>query len=111
MMRSDPFEEVPIVGRTFENPDTFAQYAITQERELLNCPDPGKQRNGKVPIIGLTFEDPDIYEKELLNRLEPYELQHGMLSDAADADHKVSRSAISGNIPNYRGCFRYQGLL
>jgi len=73
MMRSYPFEEVPIVGRSFTDPDTFAQYAITQERELLNCQDPGKQRNGDVPINGPTFEDPDIYEKELLSRLEPYQ--------------------------------------
>lgn len=77
LMRSDPFEDVPVVGRTFEDPDTFALYAITHERELLNCPDPVEQRNEDVPIIGRTFLDPDIYEKELLNRLEPepYELQ------------------------------------
>lgn len=74
-MRSDPIEEVPIVGRTFADPDTFALYAITQERALLNCPDPDKQRNGDVPIIGFAFPDPDIYEKELLNRLEPYRLE------------------------------------
>jgi len=73
MMRSDPFKEAPIVGPTFADPDTFAQYAITQERELLNCPDPDKQRNRDDPIIGLTFADPDIYEKELLSRLEPYQ--------------------------------------
>ncbi|HON34923.1 MAG: hypothetical protein IPI63_00310 [Methanothrix sp.] len=76
LMRSDPFEDIPIVGRTFEDPDTFALYAITKERELVNCPDPDKQRNEGVPIIGRTFIDPDIYEKELLNRLaDPYELQ------------------------------------
>lgn len=76
LMRSDPFEDVPIVGRVFEDPDTFALYAITQERELVNCPDPDEQRNEDVPIIGRTFIDPDIYEKELLNRLaDPYELQ------------------------------------
>jgi len=75
LMRSDPFEKVLVVGRTFVDPDAFALYAIAHERELLNCPDPDKQRNEDIPIIGPTFADPDIYEKELLNRLEPYEMQ------------------------------------
>lgn len=75
LMRSDPYENVPVVGRTFADPDTFALYAITHERELLNCPDLDEQRNEDVPIIGRTLPDPDIYEKELLNRLKPYELQ------------------------------------
>jgi len=76
LMRSDPFENVPVVGRAFVDPDTFALYAIAHERELLNCPDPDAQRNEDVPIFGRTFADPDSYEKELLNRLEPYELQN-----------------------------------
>ncbi len=77
LMRSDPFEDVPIVGRTFKDPDAFALYAITHERELLNCPNPDEQRNEDIPIIGRTSADLDIYERELLNRLEPepYELQ------------------------------------
>ncbi|MFB3765178.1 MAG: hypothetical protein ACE14P_08000 [Methanotrichaceae archaeon] len=77
LMRSNPFEEISIVGQAFEDPDTFALYAITHERELLNCPDPDEQRNEDVSVIGRTFVDPDIYEKELLNRLDPnpYELQ------------------------------------
>jgi hypothetical protein len=77
MMRTAPFEEVPIIGLNFQDPDTFEVYAITHERKLLNCPDPDGQRNKDVPIIGRTFVDLDIYEKELLDRLEPeqYALQ------------------------------------
>ena len=77
MMRTDPFEEVPIVGQTFEDPDAFEVYAITHERRLLNCPEPEEQRNEDLPVVGRTFADPYIYEKELLDRLDPeqYELE------------------------------------
>ena len=36
MLRSDPIEELPLAAGPFTNPDTFAQYAITYERNLVN---------------------------------------------------------------------------
>ncbi|MFB3765177.1 MAG: hypothetical protein ACE14P_07995 [Methanotrichaceae archaeon] len=39
MMRSHPFEEIPIAAGPFEDFDTFAQYAITYERDHLNRPE------------------------------------------------------------------------
>jgi len=51
MMRSDPFEEVSIAAGPFEDPDTFAQYAITYERDLLNRPDQCEQRYEVFPQL------------------------------------------------------------
>ena len=48
MMRSDPFEEVKIAAGTFADPDTFAQYAITYERALLNRLDPPRPMRAAV---------------------------------------------------------------
>jgi hypothetical protein len=36
MLRSDPIEELPLAAGPFRDPDTFAQYAITYERNLVN---------------------------------------------------------------------------
>lgn len=36
MMRSNPMEELPLAAGPFINPDTFAQYALTYERDLIN---------------------------------------------------------------------------
>jgi hypothetical protein len=36
MLRSDPIEELPLAVGPFINPDTFAQYALTYERDLVN---------------------------------------------------------------------------
>ncbi len=36
MLRSDPIEELPLAAGPFADPDTFAQYAITYERDLIN---------------------------------------------------------------------------
>ena len=36
MMRSDPIEELPLSAGPFTNPDTFVQYALTYERDLIN---------------------------------------------------------------------------
>ncbi len=36
MMRSDPVEETSLMVGPFADPDTFALYAITYERDLIN---------------------------------------------------------------------------
>jgi hypothetical protein len=36
MMRSDPVEEIPITAGPFADPDSFAQYAIAYERNLIS---------------------------------------------------------------------------
>ncbi len=37
MLCSDPIEELPLAAGPFMNPDNFAQYALTYERDLINC--------------------------------------------------------------------------
>jgi hypothetical protein len=36
MMRSNPMEELPLAAGPFTDPDTFAQYALTYERDLID---------------------------------------------------------------------------
>jgi hypothetical protein len=36
MLRSDPLEELTLAAGPFTDPDTFARYAITFERDLVN---------------------------------------------------------------------------
>ncbi|MGA2161817.1 MAG: hypothetical protein ABSG28_06445 [Methanoregula sp.] len=36
MLRSDPLEELTLAAGPFPDPDTFARYAITFERDLVN---------------------------------------------------------------------------
>ena len=36
MLRSDPIEKLPLTAGPFIDPDTFTQYVITYERDLVN---------------------------------------------------------------------------
>ena len=36
MLRSDPIEELPLTAGPFTSPDTFPQYVINYERDLIN---------------------------------------------------------------------------
>jgi hypothetical protein len=36
MMRSDPLEEIPIAAGPFGDPDSFVEYALDHERDIVN---------------------------------------------------------------------------